>query len=200
MRNRLTLFAVIIAMFFMTGCPTPLTYTLTRSTLDAGIRKESVSEFLAATKTDERVVLKYSANLRVPGNDMIDHREPRWAVWETNDLRTKEPPLVTIKSSPVEMDGASIPIVEMSYNQLQTLEDNQKERFASLGTDLFWLGNGKAKKLSELDAREHRLFWGYLVWGSLPLAVIADILLYPIEAAAGDFYCATKADERCPKR
>ena len=67
-----------------------------------------------------------------------------------------------------------------------------------MGTELFWLGNGKAKKLSELDdPREHRLFWGYLVWGSLPLAVIADILLYPIEAAGEKFYCAMKSDRRC---
>lgn len=188
-RSFLFIVATLIQMV-TTGCPSPYTYGITKSTLDAGTRKESVQSFQAAAKIDEKVILKYSAMVKVPG-ERDGEIQWRWAVWKIEDLKTKELPPVSIKSSSIEMNGDLLPIVSMNSTLLRSLVDYQRERLAMVeGNNLYWIGNGEVKQLSGLDDKEYRLFWGYLAQASLPLAVIADILTYPFQLLGGVLECS----------
>lgn len=201
-RNFPALLGAILISILTTGCPSPFTYGITKSTLDAGIRKESVETFQAATKTEGKVIVKYSASVRAPG-ESDGEIQSRWAVWEIEDLKTKDRPSVSIRSSSIEMKGELLNIVSMNPTLLRSLDDYQRERLASVeGTDLYWIGNGKAKQLSGLDEKEYRLFWGYLAQLSLPVSLIADILTYPIQLLGGVTTCSMSAapmyrDPRC---
>lgn len=191
----------MVSALFLAGCPTPFTYSITKSTLDAGIRNEHAEEFHSAIRTAEKTILKYSTNVRVP-SERDGEIEFRWAVWDTKELRSDDDPEVSVKSSSVNMDGDPIEIVSMNRDLLQALEDKERERFASVsGQDLFWVGNGAAKHLSGLDRKDYRLFWGYLAQGSVPLAVVADIFTYPIQWLGGIMTCSVSGfgfrDPRC---
>jgi hypothetical protein len=197
-----TLLPAILISMLTAGCPSPFTYGITKSTLDAGTRKESVKDFLTASKTKRTLILNYSVIVSVPG-ERDGETKPRWAVWEIEDLKTNDLPLVSVRSSPIDMNGDILSIVSMNSTQIRSLEDYQRERLAAVDEKhLYWIGNGKTKQLSGLDQKEYRLFWGYLAQAILPLALVADVITYPFQVLGGIMECTMSAsgmyrDPRC---
>ena len=217
-KDRISFVGIVFASLLMVGCPSPFTYGITKSTLDAGLREESVARFGNATRKDGRIIMNYFAKVSVPTDEDKGNHNPRrilrglqseqWeeergAVWELEDLRSKVRPTVSITSSHSEMNGEPEPVIEMSSTLFESLEDYQRERLALVERhDLYWIGNGNAKKLSGFDKPPHREFWGYLAQGALPLAVIADVLTHPFQMFSEIATCsmsvsAAYRDPRC---
>lgn len=217
MKHTLTpLRTILFSALLLGGCPTPFTYNITKSTLEAGIRAESFDKALNATKKDGQIVLHYIATVTSPPSEEPKYRferlfnteprwnEDRWAVWDIEELRIAQTPSpITIRHEAPSVGGEAEPFIPIEQAMLDSLEDRQRERLLMVRHgDLYWVGSGKIQKLTGFDKPKHREHWGYFAQAALPFAFIGDIITYPFQLFNGFQQCTASVtvmgrDRRC---